>query len=108
MSVKENNAIMERDLDIFLSESEEDAKVRRNKYCKRCVYRASDINRDKNGKDMSYTGGCSYITRTGHMRPCAPSDCYEKGIFVRRKPEKGYDAKEHPLVYGYKHKIYEK
>lgn len=88
MFTKENNAIMKRDLDIFLSESEKDAKVRRNKYCKRCVYRAFPITRDKNGKEQPYTGGCAYITRTGHMRPCAPSDCYEKGIFVRSKPEK--------------------
>ena len=76
---------IKEDVELFKKESPEDAKARRNKYCKRCVYRVADPMKDKNGKDQPYTAGCYYIVIEGKMRPCAPSECKEKGIFVKGK-----------------------
>ena len=85
---KRNCKIIERDIKTFKSEDPEAARIRRDTYCKVCVYKVGQVN----GNAEHYTCGCDYIGKTGKIRPCAPSECVKQGIFRERRGEK--DGKE--------------
>ena len=85
---KRNRKIVERDIKTFKEEDPEAARVRRDTYCKVCIYKVGQVN----GNSEHYTCGCDYIGKTGKIRPCAPSECVEQGIFRERRGEK--DGKE--------------
>lgn len=85
MNNEENKAIIARDMKAFLDEPPDDAQKRRNKYCRKCFYKAGSADKDKNGRYLPYTKGCGYILKTGSIRPCAPSECVAQGIFRKEK-----------------------
>ena len=85
---KMNERILKRNIKKFKAEDPEAARIRRDTYCKVCVWKVGQVN----GNSEHYTCGCDYIGKTGKIRPCAPSECVEQGIFRERKGEK--DGKE--------------
>lgn len=48
--------------------------------CIRCKYYAPSFSGSFDSKRRY--GVCDYIGYTGHIRPCMPGECREKGIFV--------------------------
>ena len=80
---KQNEAILKRNIKKFKAEDPEAARIRRDTYCKVCVWKVGQVN----GNSEHYTCGCDYIGKTGKIRPCAPSECVEQGIFKRREKE---------------------
>lgn len=78
---KMNERILKRNIKKFKSEDPEAARIRRDTYCKVCVWKIGQIN----GNAEHYTCGCDYIGKTGKIRPCAPSECVEQGIFRERR-----------------------
>ena len=66
-----NERILKRNIKKFKAEDPEAARVRRDTYCKVCVYKVGQVN----GNSEHYTCGCDYIGKTGKIRPCAPSEC---------------------------------
>ena len=77
---KRNCKIIERDIKTFKSEDPEAARIRRDTYCKTCVYKAGELN----GTGAHYNSGCDYLLKTGHIRSCAPSECVEMGIYEKK------------------------
>lgn len=77
---KRNRDVIERDIKIFKEEDEESARIRRDRYCKTCVYKVGELN----GNNPHYNSGCDYLLKTGHIRPCAPSECVEMGIYEEK------------------------
>ena len=82
MGFTENEAILKRDVKIFNAEDVMDARERRKNVCKKCIYRAFELN-STNSNAIVYGNTCNYIIVEGHIRPCAPSNCVDAGIFIK-------------------------
>ena len=82
MGFAENEAILKRDVKIFKAEDVMDARERRKNVCKKCVYRAFELN-NNNSNAIVYGNTCNYLFVEGHIRPCAPSNCVDAGIFIK-------------------------
>lgn len=82
MGFAENEAILARDVKIFKAEDVMDARERRKNVCKKCVYRAFELN-NTNSNAIVYGNTCNYLFVEGHIRPCAPSNCVDAGIFIK-------------------------
>lgn len=82
MGFKENEAILARDAKIFKAEDVMDARERRKNVCKKCVYRTFELN-NTNSNAIVYGNTCNYLFVEGHIRPCAPSNCVDAGIFIK-------------------------
>ena len=67
-----NKELMARNLKAYATETAEERSIRQKTVCKKCIYRTRETTLDN---------ACNYITDTGRMRPCAPNECVEKGVF---------------------------
>lgn len=68
------------------TETQSEWLKRRKTICVKCVYDSRLSTENK------YGSTCDYLLKTGHKRPCKPSECVEKGVFTpkkarRKKPE---------------------
>ena len=80
---KENNDLMQKKIEVYYKESNEERKKRKKQVCEKCYY------------SCNYAGAnngviCYYICITGKMRPCASSDCIKSGIYMKKEPRKAF------------------
>lgn len=57
--------------------TEDEVNKRKREVCKNCFY----LRISSGPKDYIVRGTCDYMLIEGHMRPCSPLECVEKGVF---------------------------
>ena len=64
----------------FIEMTDKEVLKLKREQCVKCVYRLGCT-----GKANIAESICNYMEIMGHRRPCSPTECIEKGVFVQRK-----------------------
>ena len=73
---RQAQALMDKKVHVHKLETPEQARERKRTICMTCVYFPTK------SEGLGY---CEYRDIMGTQRPCAPSECVEKGVYIKGK-----------------------